>query len=473
VRAGILGGFALAVAWCAVGCDGGEHAGRAPALHTLPALDPPHLTVTHPARGTARGWLFVAPKGGRSPSGGPVVADDRGRIRWYLQLPHPLEATDFRVQTYRGRPVLTWWQGTISKAGVGKGVDEIYDTSYRRIATLRAGHGLRADLHEFQLTPRGTAFVTAYRAVPADLSRAGGPRRGWALDSVVQEIDVASGRVVWEWHSVGHVPFADSLEANHEPARNASRRRPLDYFHVNSVADGPDGTVLVSGRNVCAIYLLARDGHVVWQLGGKHGDFAPKRAVTFYFQHDARLHSGNVLTLFDNGGIPRLEPYSRPLELQLDLARRTARVVRVFAHTPRGIPSPYEGNLQLLPDGGALVGWGGVRRVTEFARDGRVRFEVRLPFGDTYRAYRLPFTGRPRTRPLAAVGRDVVYASWNGSTSVATWEVDADGMKVASRPWNGLETAIPARVGGKTVVVRALDASGRELGRSSPVAAQR
>jgi hypothetical protein len=471
VRAGafVLAAVLVAVATACGGHEASPTRSLAGAAHTLGDLDPPHLTITRPAHDTAPGWLFIAPKGGRTRDGGPVIADNEGRIRWYHQLPHPLEATDFRTQTYRGKPVLTWWQGTISKAGIGKGVDEIYDASYRHIATVEAGNGLQADLHEFQLTPRGTAFITVYHEVAADLSSVGGPQRGYALDSVVQEIDVASGRVVWEWHSLGHVPLADSLEADHEPAKNASQKRPLDYFHVNSVGDGPNGTVIISARNVSAIYLIARDGHIVWQLGGKRSDFGPKKNVTFFFQHDARLHPGSILTFFDDGGIPRLEKFSRSVELKLDVARKTATIVKVFKHTPKGIPSPYEGNMQLLPDGGAVVGWGGVRKVTEFAPNGDIRFEVLLPFGDTYRAYRLPFRGRPTTRPLAAVAGNTVYASWNGSTAVATWEVDADGTKAASAPWNGLETAIPARVAGKKVVVRALDAGGRELGRSAPV----
>src|SRR6478609_311895 len=220
------------------------------------------FTSIYPAESVAPGYVFIAQKGGKSGAkGGTVIADNQGRIRWFHQLVNPLEATDFRAQTYEGKPVLTWWEGGISKAGVGVGRGVIYDDTYTKIATVKAGHGLDGDLHEFQLTPRGTAFISVYHEVPADLTSVGGPKHGWVYDSVVQEIDVSSGDVVFEWHSLDHVPLTESMQANHEPAKNATKKRPLDYFHVNSVADAPGGNIVISGRNTSAIYLLARDGH--------------------------------------------------------------------------------------------------------------------------------------------------------------------------------------------------------------------
>jgi hypothetical protein len=402
-----------------------------------------------------------------------VIADNRGRIRWYHQVDRPVEATDFRTQTYRGKPVLTWWEGRISKAGVGVGSYLIYDTSYRQIAAVAAKHGLDGDLHEFQLTPRGTAYITIYHEVPADLRAVGGPEEGFVFDSVVQEIDIPTGRVVFEWHSLGHVPLEESTQAHREPARHASEKRPLDYFHVNSVADAPGGNILISGRNTSALYLLARDGHIIWRLGGKRSDFGPAAAVKFAFQHHARLHPGNVLTLFDNGAIPKVEPFSRALVLRLDVPAHRAAVVKAFVH-PRKLLSPFEGDMELLPDGGALVGWGGVRRITEFAPDGSVRFELRLPYGDTYRGFRLPWHGRPVDLPHAAVAGNTLYVSWNGSTDVAAWEVlagdDAAHLhRVGRAAWAGLETAIPLSTKASVVEARALDVSGRTLATSASV----
>ncbi|HST17585.1 MAG TPA: arylsulfotransferase family protein [Gaiellaceae bacterium] len=458
----------------AAGASGAAAPATTRSLRTLPGVDVPIPLVTHAAAGTAPGFVFVAEKG-PGQTGGPMIVDNDGRVIWYHQLAPPIQATDFRVQRYRGQPVLTFWEGTSSRVGVGRGSYLVYDTSYRQVAHVRAGHGLQGDLHEFQLTPRGTAYVTVYHEVPADLSTVGGPKHGYVYDSIVQELDVATGRVVFEWHSIGHVPFAESTQANRPPARHASKKQPLDYFHVNSIADGPGGTILVSARNTSTIYLLARDGRILWRLGGSHSDFGPPAAVKFAFQHNARLHPGDLLTLFDNGGIPRVEPYSRPLVLRLDRAKKRATIVRTFA-PPKRIASPFEGNLQLLPDGGALVGWGGVRIVSEFAPDGRLRFQLKLPYGDTYRAYRSVWAGRPAAKPIAAVDGGTVYASWNGATGIARWEAlagpDAAHLQVVgTAPWRDLETAIPAAGAAGIVAVRALDAHGRVLGTSRPVKA--
>src|SRR5213592_5203725 len=81
------------------------------ALRTLQGLHPPKLVVEHAAQTTAPGLVFLAEKGGKSKPSGVVIADNRGRVVWYHEVPAGLEATDFRTQTYRGKPVLTWWQG--------------------------------------------------------------------------------------------------------------------------------------------------------------------------------------------------------------------------------------------------------------------------------------------------------------------------------------------------------------------------
>src|SRR5262249_2916648 len=163
------------------------------------------------------------------------------------------------------------------------------------------------------------------------------------------------------WHSLDHVPLTESLQANHEPALHATLKRPLDYIHVNSVSDAPGGGILISGRNTSTIYLLRRDGHIIWRLGGKRSDFGPPKAVFARLQHNAGLHEEGTPPLFDNGGIPKVEPFSRALVLKLDAGARRATIVKTFAH-PGKIASPFEGNLEMLADGGAFVGWGGVRK---------------------------------------------------------------------------------------------------------------
>jgi len=431
---------------------------------TLPGASPPILRIDTPASGTSPGYVFLAEKGKASDPSGVVIADNAGRIVWYHQVPSGLEATDFRTQSLNGKPVLTWWQGAVSKSGIGQGEDEIYDARYHELRTVKAAHGLQADLHEFQLTPRGTAFITAYKTEPADLRSVGGPKDGWVWDSIVQEVDPMTGKLLFEWHSVGHVPFSDSLEANQKPAKTASKKVPLDYFHVNSVSDGPGGTILVSARNTSAIYLLARDGHIIWRLGGKRSQFGPPAAVKFFYQHNARWHPNGTLSLFDNGGIPRAEPHSRPLVLKVDQKTKHVSILKTF---PTKIASPYEGDTELLPDGGAFVGWGGVPKLTEFTAAGKVRFQMTLPYGDTYRGYRLQWTGDPGGAPAVALKDGKVYASWNGKTGIARWQVLDGSKRIASAAWGGLETAIPLKGTPKQVTVRALDAAGKTLGKAT------
>ena len=61
-----------------------------------------------------------------------------------------------------------------------------------------------------QLTDRGTALLLAYDRVKRDLRALGGARHGVVLDNVVQEIDLATGLVLFEWHTLGPVPLEES-----------------------------------------------------------------------------------------------------------------------------------------------------------------------------------------------------------------------------------------------------------------------
>lgn len=80
----------------------------------------------------------------------------------------------------------------MNAAGGTPGTSYIADSSYRVIATVKAGHGAQTDLHEFYLTPQGTALITAHCKIPADLSPLGGPPKGTVLCSIAQQIDVTT-----------------------------------------------------------------------------------------------------------------------------------------------------------------------------------------------------------------------------------------------------------------------------------------
>ena len=116
---------------------------------------------------------------------------------WFypVNAPRVLDAFNLQVQHYQGRPVLTWWRGNV---GGQPSEDVIMDSSYRTVATVHAVNGYTTDEHEFLLTPRGTAFITAYRPVQANLSSVGGSSNATVSDNAIQEIDVRTGQLVWQ-----------------------------------------------------------------------------------------------------------------------------------------------------------------------------------------------------------------------------------------------------------------------------------
>jgi hypothetical protein len=436
------------------------------------ALRAPPLAVFRRSSRDAPGYIFLASKGG-SGQQGPEIVDDRGRPVWFDPIPSG-EADDFRVQSYGGRPVLTWWQGT-GFGGVAQGTDYIADSSYHVIATVHAGNGFDADGHEFLLTPQGTALITSYHQVPYDLTPVGGPRDGQAVDGVVQEIDVANGHVLFEWHSLDHVPLADS----YQPVDS-----PYDYFHINSVSLDVDGNLLISGRHTWTIYKVDRhNGGIIWRLGGKRSDFNLAADARFAWQHDAVAAGGNLLQIFDNEGndVGRVMPQSRVIWLHLDLGTMSASLAKSVTH-PSGYAVPSQGNAQTLANGDTLVGWGELGRVSEFDAQNMLLFDGALTGGaQTYRAYRFTWSGQPNTRPRATARRSgrkrhrrtTVHAIWNGVTSVVRWRVLAGRspkhlVTVRTVPWKGLDTEIAIARVPREVEVVALDGSGKVLGRSKP-----
>jgi hypothetical protein len=137
-----------------------------------------------------------------------------------------------------------------------------------------------------------------------------------------------------------------------------------------------------------------------------------------------------------------------------------------------------QGSVQLQVDGDTIVGWGNAHYFTEFDGHGHERFVAH--FGgpiQTYRAYRFPWTGQPADYlPALAVSPSargaVAYASWNGATDIAFWQVLAGPTRnsmavVAQRAWDGLETGIHTASRGPCFAVQAMDSSGRVLSTSA------
>jgi hypothetical protein len=438
------------------------------AFRSRPDLRPPKVTVATPSHG----YVFTAPYSAAGQAG-PMIFDGGGRLVWFHPLPPGEIAGDFRVQRYRGHRVLTWWESTGAVGAHRVGDDVIANSSYREIARVGAGNGYRSELHEFLLTDRASALITAYQPIRCDLSRARGPADGAVWDTLLQEVDVATGLVRFEWHTLDHVALGDSFVH----AGSATLAAPYDYAHLNSIDTGPGHSLLVSARNTWTVYELdRRTGRVRWRLGGKHSTLVLARGARPAWQHDARALAGGRVSLFDNGADPKVHPQSRALVFAVDPRRRKARLVQLLEHQ-RPLLSPTQGDVQALPGGGWFVGWGQDPYFSEFDRHGRVLFDARLPRQEEcYRAFSFPWTGRPAEPPAVAVRRGYAYASWNGATEVARWQLlmgaDPRALRAAgSAPRRGFETRLRVPRRARFVAVRALDRRGRTLRTSGVVSA--
>jgi hypothetical protein len=448
----------------------------APSSHFASArgLHAPVITVTKNLPSADHQDLALATKHGGLP-GQLLIVDDHGDPVWDRPMADGTGANDLHVQQYDGQPVLTYWQGfTQGSHGYGLGVAEILNSHYQVVATVRAGNGAMVDLHEFQLTPQGTAFVTAYESIRWNLTPVGGKPNSIVLDPVIQEIDVKTGLVEFQWNSLDHIP----LNASVVPPPTTTTRA-WDYVHLNSVDFGVHHTLLFSARNTGALYDVNQTtGDVLWTLGGKNSDFTLGPGAAFHFQHDARWEGRHRISLFDDGGgPPRVEPESRGLLLRVDQATRTVSVLQSDTHTPP-LASGSQGNMQRLPNGDYLVGWGDQEAATEFNAAGVEVWNARFPPTVTsYRAFKISWTGAPTTRPAAAVtrrlGHRVVAVSWNGDTRTQRWRLLSGPSPSQLNPVrtvrrSGFETYLRLRRSTGTVEMQALSATGQVLGTSAP-----
>jgi Arylsulfotransferase (ASST) len=435
-------------------------------------FEPPALVVTARAPGTESGDLFAAPYAGPGPSG-PMIFEEDGNLVWFHPLPKHIESTDLQVQQYDGQPVLTWWQGRIPPQGFGQGEEVIDSSSYREIGRVHAGNGYLADLHEFHITPQGTALLTVFDLIDCNLSSLGGPSNGAVTDSLFQEIDLKTGLVRRQWTSVDHI----GLNESYSLAKGSSTVWPFDFFHLNSIDQLADGRTLISARNTSALYELSTaTGQVLTHIGGKSSSVHLVAGAATAYQHDAQVLSDGDISVFDNGGVPKVHSQSRGLVLAVDAQTRTDTVVAEYDHSGPSLLAGSQGNVQPLENGNVFIGWGAEPYFSEYTAQGQLLYDVHMHGSyQSYRGFRFPWTGAPSEAPTLAAVRSgasaTVYASWNGDTRTASWRVLAGAgstqlTPVASAPRTGFETAIAAPVSAGYVAVQALGAGGEVLGTS-------
>jgi hypothetical protein len=415
---------------------------------------------------TSSGDIFLTPK----PSGPPtqgyglMILNPKGHLVWYHSL-GPDVPNNLEVQSYRGQPALTWTQDRLGQPPE----DVIANRSYRVLAVVRAGEPHRTDEHEFQITPQGTAWLLADGHVTANLTGVGGPSSGTVSDVIIQEIEIATGKVLWQWDAYQHIP----LNASYSPPRHGV----YDAYHLNSIQLLPGGNLLVSSRSTWSVYEISIATHrVLWTLGGKYNQFKRGPGAKFEWQHAARM-AGSTLTVFDDADSPQEEPQSSAKVIRLNLRQRTATLIHAYDHSPP-LLSPFGGNAQRLPNGKLFVGWGGEPDFSEYTPNGRQIFNGTFPLGVySYRAFRFPWSAQPPGRPDIAAsagphGTANVWASWNGATNVVAWRVLGGSRasrlnRLITRPDTGFETRIALNRRPRYVEAQALNGRGNVMGTSA------
>lgn len=345
---------------------------------------------------------------------------------------------------------------------------------------------MKGDLHEFQLTKEGTALLSMYERMPADLSVLGGSAEGWILDSLFQEVDVETGDLLFEWR-------ASDYHAIHETMRpfagGKTMDKAFDFYHINSIDKDDQGNYYISSRYMQSITCISPAGEILWTLGGRKNDLtdlSDGAATNFMWQHHARLHENHTMTIFDNGKCEKCDEkseYSRAMQLSLDLDAMTVTLLREYSDSRKPKLAQSQGSAQLLESGNMMVGWGFLPAYTEFTPEGKVMCDVQ--FGPTfiwgygmvtsYRTHKsLSWVGQPQFPPETFLN-DKLYVSWNGATEIDSWVLqgcdwvalgDDDAFfQLAKAKKQGFETAFKiASDMPRYMRVLALDKSGKMLG---------
>ncbi|HEY3873531.1 MAG TPA: arylsulfotransferase family protein, partial [Actinocrinis sp.] len=298
----------------------------------------------------------------------------------YFSGPDSIYA-DFQLQTYLGRPVLTWFEESLTSSPA----DFVSSLDGSTVATFAGSGAYVPDIHEFRITPQNTALITTPAVIPVDLSSVGGPVNGQLINSYCEEVDIATGEVLFRWSAADHVSLTDS----YFPLQSAGAAA-YDFFHMNSISITPDDHLLICSRHCCALYKVdRRSGEVIWTLGGKSSSFAVAPDAVFGFQHHAIYEGFDTIRLFDDGsdGISVWHP-SRVAWIGVDTRAMTASLADSM--TIPGIQSAAMGSAQRLPNGDVFVSWGSTPRISEFSPSGEVLFDATLG-SPSYRAFKFPF----------------------------------------------------------------------------------
>ncbi|KAL1980944.1 hypothetical protein VTN96DRAFT_3284 [Rasamsonia emersonii] len=474
---------------------------------TRPEIKPPKFDVkVYDKDKVSPGYWFVAPYAVIDPEApskkwspcqvGPHIYDAEGSLVWSgACLFDNRNIFDFKVadnidENLHLSFIVQHAYNDMTKKGAGLILSETYEHE----TVVPVTNDLDAfNMHEFNILHGGkTALACTYRTEVLDFADLGMPgQSGRVIVGGFEEIDVATGNIIFEWKSSDHVSLSESDFAT--PATPEQAGSGWDYIHVNSVDKNAEGDYLLSARFTNTIYLISgKDGHIIWRLGGKRSDFV-LQDFSFYRQHHARFVESNsthtIISFLNNAsdeGSQR-EDVSAALFVALDTASRpmTASVIRRYERPDGGL-TRLRGDVQLLSNGNIFVGWSQQGYHSEFTPNGTCVMEARFVSDrfSTYRAYKFHFVGRPVEPPVVKAAvygstssdlTTIVYVSWNGATEVASWnfyaKADATGPSVfiGSAARSGFETMFIADGYMDWISADAVDAEGNILGTSDVV----
>ncbi|KAJ7457549.1 ASST-domain-containing protein [Mycena galericulata] len=401
--------------------------------------------------------LFLTCPGGTDVlQSGPTIYSSTGELVW--SDPSLANCEDFNIQTFNGEQYLTMWFGVGSPlAGTGDGV------------------GLMLNSHMVQI----------------NLSSVGGPIDGWYLNAIIQEVDIATGDVLFNWTSIEHIALNESY--NNLTATANTSATAWDAVHINSIDKDSAGDYLISSRHCQTIYKIDKNGTIVWRLGGKTSDFtAVGENTDFHWQHHARWRMDDtVISVFDDGAAVLDttlfidETVATGKYLNVDQSAMTVSLAkRLFPSIATNV-SFAEGSVEPYGDS-ILVGFGtnpwveaydaASEAVVFSAIIGPNNASLWLGGISNYRVFQtstLEFTGHPTQPPNVSVTSEDVYVSWNGATHVASYtlltgpsaeEVVTEVVNVAK---TGFETKMSAAGSGAFIAVAALASNGTTLGTSA------
>jgi hypothetical protein len=427
------------------------------------------------------------------------IYDNSGNLVWSgFGETGPGPSHNFHVCPINGTDQLCYFTG-YQNLGYARGHGVILNNRLTTITGVQSQGGLPAnDQHEFNIVNNGkSALLTVYEPIHYDLSAYNiTSGQGWLLNSWFQEVEIATGKLLFEWDALSHVAIDQTYVFPNKTDVSGTGLGvvtppdgPWDYFHINSIDKFPNGDYLISGRHVSALYRIsASTGKIIWQLGAPLSNFSLAAGLNFTFQHDARVISDNtsttIISIFDNASdqFNQSSAYSSGKVIHLDHTTSHATLLKKFI-APNEAISDSQGNLQIFDKSNfetsnAFCGWGSEPWISEYTPDGKMvqagHFAY-YPSSMSYRSFKFNYTTDPTDAPAAYVyahnktAKTVVYVSWNGATEVRRWTVYKGESK--SGPWksvgtvkkNGFETVWTAPGYQAWTLVEAVDADGRGL----------